>query len=213
VDYLNNAPHNLAFDLKWQRYHQYDKVQCKRYGCPTDNIGFIYEGAIDSSHVGWMEHPRVRVGPSIWQYTESILRDRGNDKRARYVSEKYPYIFEAYVYTHVDHQTHDQDLVKFTIEPREGYGRHFVVQWSWGGYYDCSDVQVFDEEVENVYGIVLSDFVWNRIDHCQFLRIQSIDTSCMEAPGGRLSYTINTCLFLLPLYLIDMIELYDSLRC
>ena len=73
----------------------------------------------------------------------------------------------------------DHDTFSITIEPRKGPG-HYMVAWGWNGYYDCTDVDVFDYEVENIYGVKNEGFVWNRIDHCQYKQFQYVDSPCFE---------------------------------
>ena len=66
---------------------------------------------------------------------------------------------------------------------RNGTG-HYVLAWDWGGYYDCVDIDVRSEAVENIYGVNSGEVVWNRVDHCQYIAPQAIKSQCYEVIAG-----------------------------
>ena len=175
-DYLALAPENLAQTDKWQRYHQGDHPWSHVLPYEEDPL-YAEELTEGSEH--WMEHDHVDID-SLWRYDTERIAD---DQRASYVSDKYPWLYDVSRYKGVGDQPLDMDLLRFSIEPR--HGSHYVVHWRWNGYYDCTDVETFDTEVENVYGIVdTNSYVWNRVDHCQYKTYKKVYSPCMEAPFG-----------------------------
>ena len=76
--------------------------------------------------------------------------------------------------------------LQFEIEGRNGPG-HYIIAWRWNGYYDCTDIDLFDEAVDEVYGVAGDGFVWNRIDHCLYLSWKAMATSCYEVRAERFS--------------------------
>ncbi len=68
-----------------------------------------------------------------------------NDKRASYVSAKYPWIEMVSLFNNVfkNHNTvvDQADIARFFVPARSGPGS-FVVWFQWSGYMDCVDVDV-----------------------------------------------------------------------
>ena len=66
---------------------------------------------------------------------------------------------------------------------------HYVAYWRWSGYYDCVDVNVhaapLDLDAFPIGGFDTQQYLWNRVDHCQFVEPQNILTQCLDASDGR----------------------------
>ena len=198
-DYLDLAPENLAQTDKWQRYHQGDNAWSQ---VPSYDQDDLYAEELDENSEYWMEHDHVSID-SLWRYDIDRIQD---DKRASYVSDKYPWLYDVSKYKGIGDQPFDMDLLRFNIEPR--HGNHYVVHWRWNGYYDCTDVETFDTEVDNVYGILdTNSYVWNRIDHCQYVHFKKIVSPCMEAPFGMYPLTPT----LLVLIILSTLEYHPEL--
>ena len=72
----------------------------------------------------------------------------------------------------------DYNALRVRIPARSGPG-HYVVHWRWSGYSDCVDVDVLPKKVTHIYGQPTSTFVWNRVDHCQYIKPYRVATPCM----------------------------------
>ena len=55
------------------------------------------------------------------------------------------------------------------------------MHFAWKGYMDCIDVDVFDHQVEFVYGKPLENPYWVKYDHCQFLNFKRVLGSIIDA--------------------------------
>ena len=60
-----------------------------------------------------------------------------------------------------------QDTVQVRFPGFNGPG-HYIVHYTWRGYTNTIDVDLFEDEVEHVYGLELTTPEFDRIDHCQF---------------------------------------------
>lgn len=86
-----------------------------------------------------------------------------NDKWVSYDNAKYPYIKSMWRYRNTLIGT--KDMAKFKLPSNLPVGR-YVIQYSWGGYYDCVDVDVVNFNVDFIYGAKPVTPQWNRVDHC-----------------------------------------------
>lgn len=82
-------------------------------------------------------------------------------------------------YEHLYHLPNDFDSISVQIPGWSGDG-HYIVHWRWSGYYDCVDVDVRSTDVAEVYGVDSNTFIFNRIDHCQYVDPDAIVTPCMN---------------------------------
>ena len=73
-----------------------------------------------------------------------------------------------------------QDHVKVRIPGFHGPG-HYVIHYSWKGYTNCVDVDLFANQVEHKYGVPLSEPIFDRIDHCQFVDVPNIISPIFDA--------------------------------
>ena len=117
----------------------------------------------------------------MYEYTDAKV---AGDKRVSYASVKYPWLDSVGVYEHLQHLPSDYDAVQVDVSGRNGPG-HYIVHWRWNGYSDCTDVDFFaDQQVANIYGEDNNKFVWNRIDHCQYIEPRNLITPCLHSPAG-----------------------------
>ena len=113
---------------------------------------------------------------------------------SRYHSDKYPWIEAVYTYMVVISKSTDFDGVQVSIPAKKGPG-HYIVNWGFQGYYDCVDVEVFDDrQVEHVDGKMLGGHTWSKIDHCQYVGVsksRGITTPCIPATGNSIQECID----------------------
>lgn len=86
------------------------------------------------------------------------------DLRAAYFSTKFPWLIAVAKYRIVKKRPQDYDLgvLKF---PEEADPGEYVIQYLWGGYYDCYDVVLTGTSAKPVIQLVST---WIRVDHCQY---------------------------------------------
>ena len=90
----------------------------------------------------------------------------------------------VYKYQHVDARTFDFDAVRVSVPGRKGAG-HYIVNWRWNGYYDCIDVEVFDDrQIEHIDGLAKAGHTWSKLDHCQYVGAPIVISPCMPANAG-----------------------------
>ena len=167
---------NTAFNDEDQRYHS-GNTPWTGGGDSYYEGSPIYGEQIPSDSEYYLTHP-IRSTGSLWKYSETSL---SRDIRLSYTHPDYPWLIAIHRYDHNDESPHDYDYVSLTIDQPPG---HYVVAWSWHGYYDCTDVDVFDYEVANIYGVDSGAHVWNRIDHCQYQRRKNTLVGVFEAIDG-----------------------------
>jgi len=83
-------------------------------------------------------------------------------------------------YKHIGERGGDWDGVAVGL-PDDAEPGHYVLWWHWSGYYDCVDFDRFPEKVDdaNKYGVDKPNYVYNRIDHCQYQEPRMIKSSCL----------------------------------
>lgn len=181
-DYLALAPDgtNTAMDPFYQRYHGVPGRDLRTWTPHYPTRRNIYGAQVAKGDPNFLDHPRAKT-ESLYKFTADILE---KDYRVSYASAKYPWIEGVYKYDHVDHRTFDFDGVRVAIEARKGAG-HYVVNWRWNGYYDCVDVEVFDDrQIEHVDGRDVGGHTWSKLDHCQYIGAPIMLTPCMPANDG-----------------------------
>lgn len=182
-DYIENAPKNEALDAGLQRYHGF-------YHEDTTNMQNLemYGSKIEPSNKNEFLTHKFAETTDLYKYTTKYL---SGDKRVSYESAKYPWIESAFRYTHLYHLPHDYDVIKLNVPAKSGPG-HYIVHWRWSGYYDCVDIDVRQDTVPHIYGIMPEGggYVFNRIDHCQYIEPKEILTTCMDIPYD-IEATIN----------------------
>jgi hypothetical protein len=134
----------------------------------------------------WLEHKFENNKAShIFRYTNKAMK---NDRRASYDSEKYPWLLMAGVYPHIFQRPSDFDTIRVEI-PRKVGNRmlkagHYIVHYRWKGYGDCVDVNVHDTQMDTVDGEDEDAYIWNKIEHCQYLDPHAITSQCHIASGS-----------------------------
>ena len=139
----------------------------------------IFRKVLLKTDKDYFDHPKSSQG-GLYEYAADSLAD---DIFVSYKSEKYPFIDSAGFYTHVSHLPRDFDSANLKINGRDGEG-HYVVMWKWRGYYDCTDVDYFSTKVENRYGVTTGEFIYSKLDHCQYQEPKDIISSCAIVPSG-----------------------------
>lgn len=89
------------------------------------------------------------------------------DERARYRSEKYPWIIAVHKFAMEYDFPEAADVSLVEIPEDEGTG-DFIVQYLWSGYYDCVDVRVIKDKSTDVWGTGGGQSGFSRIDHCKW---------------------------------------------
>lgn len=177
-EYIADAPSNAHLGTATRRYHgpKDGTTDLSFYNQHTE----LYEGEVSATTVS---HPRSPHS-SLFKYTDTAIAD---DKRVSYQSEKFPWLESVFQYEHLYHLPSDFDAINMTVPARKGPG-HYIVAWRWNGYYDCTDVDVRAEKVAEIYGVDLGEFVMNKVDHCQYVDVDEVYTSCLDATLG-----VNQC--------------------
>jgi hypothetical protein len=144
--------------------------------------GGLYKRQLKKEDKAWadFDHPHE---PTLNMYEYNDVKISG-DRRVSYASSKYPWIDSVGVYEHLKHLPSDYDAVQVDVSGRDGPG-HYIVHWRWNGYSDCTDVDFFDDQqVTSKYGTDNQKFIWNRIDHCQYVEPRNLVTPCLHSPAG-----------------------------
>ena len=164
-----------------QRFHGQDagaRVTAFRKRHATTAGKLIWGNEIFKGDPLWMNHTRI-VTASQFHYTDAVLK---GDRRVSYKSDRFPWIESAFRYDVRSGAAFDMDMVRVNVPGRKGSG-HYVVNWRWSGYYDCIDVDYFDnKKVDNPDGILTNgDYTWTKVDHCQYVDPQRVVSGCLPA--------------------------------
>jgi hypothetical protein len=192
-DYLANAPANSSSHMEVQRYHGVTNArnmyESSRAFLTTK--GHIYKAELSKDDPNWLEHTHASKPLAVFSYQDDVL---AKDKRVSYHSEKYPWIEAVYTYMIMESRATDWDGVRVSIPAKKGPG-HYIVNWGFQGYYDCVDVEVFDDrQIEHIDGKLTGGHTWSKIDHCQYVGVsesRGITTPCMPATGNSLQECID----------------------
>jgi hypothetical protein len=172
VDDNGKQTHNNADDDEFKRYHLcHGRHNC--YGRANDPTWYkkkyLKEDATTEGYNAGKYPVKDYDFGDIYEYHDDKI---ARDQRVHYKSNKYPGVEGIYEYRIVGHQPHDYDLFKITIPAFNGPG-HYIVHFTWKGYMDCIDVDVFDHHVDNIHGVSV-DPHWVKYDHCQFLNFRQV---------------------------------------
>jgi len=176
--YIAAAPagSNLAQDPAHVRLHGTYKTDLSQYLNPSDPIGSLYARQVPSSDPSFISHPRS-ASPNLFQYRSDLQAD---DVYVSYINDEYPWIEAVMRYDHEYSLASDFDTVALNVPGRSGDG-HYIALWYWSGYYDCTDIDVRSENVAEPYGLDSGGYIYNRIDHCQYVEPDEVVSDCMEA--------------------------------
>ena len=135
--YVDNRPEgsDVATDPRYGRYHEAG-VPFHR-GTSTSDTN-VYGDHIPSTSEYFLSHDLTPTRTNdLYAYAQHRWEA---DRRVSYESEEYPWIDTVMIYNNVDNQPYENDIVGLTINGTYGSG-HYVAWWTWGGYYDCVDVE------------------------------------------------------------------------
>lgn len=177
---------------KWDRTHiscsfkHQDERNNQRVDCPGT---YINDGKIAGTNVAYakelrQDDPEYFATPESWtteewaadpdsfklsDYTQFRMPSSylSRDVRAEYRNPNYPWIESVHKFF-VDEISNPRewDLAKFSISALEGSGE-YIIHMVWGGYRDVIDVDVFSNDVPDVYG-TLGPKQWVKVEHCQY---------------------------------------------
>ena len=139
----------------------------------------LFDGEVAHDDEHFLNHTFTAT-EHLYRYQPAVLA--AGDKRVAYHNAKYPWLLAAHRYPHHYTRPGDYDAVRVEVPPRKGEG-HYIVHYRWKGYSDCIDVDVFDEEVPFPDGQDEDAYVWNRVDHCQYVAPREVVTRCHMATG------------------------------
>jgi len=91
--------------------------------------------------------------------------DTKNDLRVKYTNDKYPWIISCHKFKLHEDKSEEADLVMMEI-PEGSPDGQYVIQYSWNGYYDCTDVNVISELSTDFYGKRAAEIKYDKLDHC-----------------------------------------------
>lgn len=184
-----NAP-NLANDPQWMRYHgTYADPSTRGMYDNSKLPGSLFSGEVLSTDGNFLRHPRSNATSWQFRYTDA---SRANDIRLNYASTEYPWIESAMRVPHLYHMPDDFNIFRTQVAGRSGDG-HYILHWRWSGYFDCIDLDLRSSAVTNVYGQDGDGYIFNRIDHCQYLEPNDIVTPCVEV-----TWSVASCIDRLP---------------
>ena len=138
----------------------------------------LYKKQLLETDEAYFDHPKSSQG-ALYEYSPDALAD---DIFVSYKNKDHPWIDSAGFYNHNTHLPRDFDAVNLVINGRDGEG-HYVVMWKWRGYYDCTDIDYFSTKVENKYGVTTGNFIYSKLDHCQYQEPKDVISSCAIVPS------------------------------
>lgn len=117
--------------------------------------------------------------PLAYEYNDEKIKQ---DESVSYKSEKYPWLEAVHKYPILSHQPHDYDRISLQIPGFNGPG-HYVVYFYWRGYANCVDVNLHADPIpeEDIYGVVMDEPEFGKIDHCQFTNFRTITSPIYNA--------------------------------
>ncbi len=198
-EYLNEPEATNSHGV--QKYHgTTDRINDHTfYDEQIEDSDGLYTREVKEGDEDWVTHPRAETN-RLYEYSESI---RADDRYSDHRSAKFPWIDSAGFFPHNMHLPKDFDSVNLKISGHHGPG-HYITFWKWRGYYDCIDVDYFDDrEVENVYGEGSGEYQYSRLDHCSYIEPKDVVSdplimdsdsaeACIEAVDGGLNNNVKT---------------------
>jgi len=118
-------------------------------------------------------------------YTKKVESTK-DDIRVHYKNEKYPWIISAHKFKLHEDKSEEADLVMMEIPEGQLPGQ-YVIQYSWNGYYDCTDVNVIAEKSIDFYGSPATETQFDKLDHCRWIHTYqdySVLGECKEIKKG-----------------------------
>jgi len=91
-----------------------------------------------------------------------------DDIRVHYRNDKYPWIISSHKFKLHEDKSEEADLVMMEIPEGQPPGQ-YVIQYSWNGYYDCTDVNVIVDLSIDFYGLPANEIQFDKLDHCRWI--------------------------------------------
>merc|ERR1719445_1145011 len=117
-------------------------------------------GNIRNYGPNWANKPGRNSG--IYPKKEASTAD---DLRVHYTNADYPWIISCHKFKLHEDKSEEADLVMMEIPVGSPPGQ-YVIQYSWNGYYDCTDVNVISETSIDFYGSPANQIQFDKLDHC-----------------------------------------------
>lgn len=195
-DYLANVPPNTA---PYMAEHKSHHVGSTATSTTTTNVATSLAtqygvgstaGNIRNFGPNWANKPG-RNSP-IYPKKESYTQD---DLRVSYKNENYPWIVSCHKFKLHEDKSEEADLVMMEIPANSPVGQ-YVIQYSWNGYYDCTDVNVIPETSTDFYGAPQSQVQFDQLDHClwnPYYTPYSVLGQCREIRKGESNACEGDC--------------------
>jgi hypothetical protein len=119
--------------------------------------------------VAWARPASFRKFANARVYSKKATAT-ANDKRAKYKSEKYPWLISVSKFALHEDKPEDMDSALVEI-PSDYPSGQYVVQYSWSGYYDCTDVNLLTAPSTDLYGSAAPAADaggFDRVHHCLY---------------------------------------------
>jgi hypothetical protein len=115
-------------------------------------------------------HDYANIGNQGLQYQWG---NRNNDYIFEGSFPGYEWVDAYYEFKGTVHHPFHFDVVLVNVPAKKGPG-HYIVWYNFGGYYDCIDVDITNDPVDNIVGSNLDAdgqqrYKWSRMDHCLFV--------------------------------------------
>jgi len=185
-DYLESAPPNANYMVDHKSHH----VGSMAGSTTSNNVLVTLSNAygvgdqkdnIRNYGPHWGNKPAQ--GSAIYTKTEESTKD---DIRVHYTNDKYPWIISVHKFKLHEDKSEEADLVMMEIPEGQPPGQ-YVIQYSWNGYYDCTDVNVIAETSIDFYGSPAIETQFDKLDHCRWIHTYqdySVLGECKEIKKG-----------------------------
>lgn len=165
-DYIANAP-TAPYMAEFKSHHVGSTAGSTTGGDVSAQLAAEYGVGAESANIrnygsDWRNKP-PRAAP-IYRKTESATSD---DIRVKYKNDNYPWIISCHKFKLHEDKSEEADLVLMEIPEGSPKGQ-YVIQYSWNGYYDCTDVNVIDILSTDLYGFAgpANPPPYDKLDHC-----------------------------------------------
>jgi len=186
-DYLESAPAGSSDYMADHKSHHVGSM----LGSTTsenvrDTLSSLYgvgaqKGNIRNFGANWGNKP-ARNSPIYPKKPDKTM----DDIRVSYKSNKYSWIVSAHKFKLHEDKSEEADLVMMEIPVGQATGQ-YVIQYSWNGYYDCTDVNVISDTSIDFYGAPATEIQFDKLDHCRWIdtyQDYSVLGECREIKKG-----------------------------
>lgn len=117
---------------------------------------------------------------------------RVGDKRAIYYNPRWPWIHSVHRFRINHHYPIEFDIAQFKL-PSAAVG-NYIMHFKWGGYRDCTDINVYPVAVVNRYGSNASGTPYYvKLDHCEYTYVLNPVTPCTLMTNNSAQVCMNAC--------------------